>query len=262
MGAHLRLTVTTTTTQRDADVCATYLRHLTMGTLCIGTTRHESPFSLLWTAAPSQVVESDAVSFRESMTVIVPTFNRCALLRDVLQDLDRQGNMPERFEVIVVDDGSTDGTPEVLRSFHPKHYDLRSVRQRNQGLSVARNAGAEAATGTVLAYLDDDVFVDPKYVSGLVSVFASHPDVAAVAGQVTLKLEAPRPRWLTPGLEEFLSKFDARSRPELVLPPDSPRGANFAVRRSVWADLGGFSLGFDRQGDSLVSNGELEFFRR
>lgn len=196
------------------------------------------------------------------LTVVVPTYNRAGLLADVLADLDRQDAVAGSYEVVVVDDGSTDATAATVAGFRPTRFSLRAIRQDNAGLNAARNAGADAAASEILAYLDDDVFVSPGYVRHLVQVFRDHPEAGAAAGQVDLAFEGDRPRWLTPALEGYLSRFDARARAQYLEPPDYPRGANFGVRRSVWAGLGGFLVGLDRQGRSLLSNGELEFFAR
>jgi GT2 family glycosyltransferase len=164
--------------------------------------------------------------------------------------------------VIVVDDGSTDDTPRLLDNVSPDSYSLRVVRQANAGLNTARNTGAAMAEAELLAYLDDDVIVPSAYVEAMLNAFDGHPDAAAVAGQITLRCEAEPPAWMSKGLTEYLSAFDAASRPEFLVPPDYPRGANFGLRHRAWSDTGGFRPNFDRRGASLVSNGELEFFRR
>jgi glycosyltransferase involved in cell wall biosynthesis len=166
------------------------------------------------------------------------------------------------YEVVVVDDGSTDATPDLLRDFVAKRYRLQKIRQPNLGLNAARNTGARAARGELLAFLDDDVVVPPDYVDEVLQGFVTHPDASALAGQITLRFEGPVPRWLTAGLEDYLSAFDAAARADYLSPPDYPRGANFALRRTTWLELGAFLPGLDRQGSALVSNGEREFFER
>lgn len=84
-------------------------------------------------------------------SVVIPTFNRRALLARTLESVTRQTFAD--FEIIVVDDGSTDGTLEYLRSLE---RDVRLLRQENKGAGVARNAGASEARGEYIAFLDSD----------------------------------------------------------------------------------------------------------
>lgn len=92
------------------------------------------------------------------ISVIIPTFNRAAYLKEAIQSIldqdcfcDRNKEPP--FEIIVVDDGSTDSTGEVVRSFAG---DIRYVYQENRGVSAARNVGLQHANGEFIAYLDSD----------------------------------------------------------------------------------------------------------
>lgn len=107
-----------------------------------------------------------AVPFPESttwprVTVVVCTFNGAATIRETLEAL-RRLDYPE-YEVVVVDDGSTDGTAAIAAE-----YAVRLIRTANRGLSAARNAGLAAATGAVVAYIDDDAYPDPHWLRYLV----------------------------------------------------------------------------------------------
>jgi glycosyltransferase involved in cell wall biosynthesis len=96
-------------------------------------------------------------------SVIVPTHNRRALLAEVLAALEAQAGAPP-FEAIVVDDGSTDGTPEWLAGLSPR-ISLRVIAQPNRGPAAARNAGLRVARGRMLAYLGDDTLPEPGWLA-------------------------------------------------------------------------------------------------
>lgn len=99
------------------------------------------------------------------VSVIIPTYNRAESLRRTLDSLALQTYPMDRFEVIVVDDGSTDDTRTIGEERFP--FKLRYFRQSNQGAVVARNLGVQHSSAEVLVFLDDDVIVEPNFVSCL-----------------------------------------------------------------------------------------------
>lgn len=196
------------------------------------------------------------------MTVIVPTYNRAPLLDDVLGGLASQRPGTPAFEVLVIDDGSTDATEAVVERHAAAGLPVRRAHQPNAGLNAARNLGARLAASELLLYLDDDVLVGSGWVRAMGEAWSAHPDAAAVAGPVRLRFDAPPPAWLGPRLHTYLSGLDGPPQPGWLLPPAVPVGANFGLRRSWWERVGGFRAGLDRRGASLVSGGEVELFRR
>lgn len=103
---------------------------------------------------------------RVDVSVIIPTYNRKDSLLRTLDSLARQTYPTDRFEVIVVDDGGSDGTEEALaqRQFP---FALRYIRQQNQGDARARNRGAQEAQGEILQFLDDDIILDSNFLMAI-----------------------------------------------------------------------------------------------
>jgi GT2 family glycosyltransferase/peptidoglycan/xylan/chitin deacetylase (PgdA/CDA1 family) len=97
------------------------------------------------------------------ISVIIPTFNRAADLSRCLAALARQTAAPERFEVVVIDDGSTDATPELLASYQPP-FRLRVEHQPNAGQAAALNRAVALADARLCLFLDDDIVADPSLV--------------------------------------------------------------------------------------------------
>ena len=93
------------------------------------------------------------------VSVVVPTFNRCESLQRLLEALETQTYPATDFEVVVVDDGSTDGTNQMLEQFASR-YVLRALWQANAGPAMARNRGVSAAHGALIVFLDDLVAID------------------------------------------------------------------------------------------------------
>jgi GT2 family glycosyltransferase len=165
----------------------------------------------------------------------------------------------------VVDDGSTMDLGSLVGEVAASGpATMWCERQDNAGLNAARNRGAQASTGDVLAFLDDDTLVSSGWVAALLRAFDDHP-CAGVGGQVELGLEGPRPDWLTarwwyPG---FLAAYNLGDAAHWISEDEPlPVGANCAVRRREFDSVDGFRPGLDRIGRSLVSNGDTEFFHR
>ena len=112
-----------------------------------------------------------ARSKNPEVSVILPTYNRGWILKEAIDSVLAQDFRD--FELIVVDDGSTDNTPQILDSYH---QDLVVVRQPNRGVSAARNRGIAAAGGGLIAFLDSDDLWLPRKLSSQVVFFNSNPE--------------------------------------------------------------------------------------
>ncbi len=172
------------------------------------------------------------------VSVVVCSYNGEATIGETL-DAVHQLDYPN-YEVIVVDDGSTDNTAAIARS-----HDVRLIRTPNQGLSTARNIGMEEATGDIVAYLDDDAYPDPHWLTYLAATFLK-TDHAAVGGP---NISPPQDGLVAhavncvPGnpMHVLLSDSEAEHIP----------GCNFAIRRDILRGLGGFDPTFRIAGDDV-----------
>jgi len=105
------------------------------------------------------------------VSVILPTYNRGWILREAIDSILEQDFSD--FELIVVDDGSTDNTPDILNAYG---RDIRVLRQSNQGVSAARNRGITASSGQLIAFLDSDDLWLPQKLTAQVDFFTTRPD--------------------------------------------------------------------------------------
>jgi glycosyltransferase involved in cell wall biosynthesis len=181
------------------------------------------------------------------VSVVLPTHGRAGYLGVALDSLAAQ-DLDEPWELIVIDDGSSDGTRELLAE-----RGTRTLRfDPPRGLNAARNAGVRGTAGELVAFTDDDVRVPPGWLRALVDGARRHPSADAFAGPIRARFEGPAPRAC--GRED---------PPVTVLdlgPGDRPAeyawGANMALRRAAFERLGEFDESIHGGGD------EQEWFER
>jgi len=179
-------------------------------------------------------------------TVVISTYNRSDALKPTLMALARQDLRPSEYEVIVVDDGSTDDTPAVLEAISVP-YVLRTFRQPfNQGVSAGRNIGLRNATGTYIIILSDDLLVPQNFISTHVRTLERFPDAWVVGGfgQLDALAETPFGRFLE-ALERGFERGRTGRRVELELYEMTlPTARNLSLRRSDLERVGLFDERF------------------
>jgi O-antigen biosynthesis protein len=172
------------------------------------------------------------------ISVVVCTYNGASTIRGCLEGL-RRLQYPN-LEVIVVNDGSRDATPAIVRE-----YGVRMITTENRGLSSARNTGWRAASGELVAYLDDDAWPDPHWLHYLAEAFRTTAHVAVGGPNVPPPDETPIARCVAnaPGgpVHVLLSDREAEHLP----------GCNMAVRRWALEAIGGFDPQFRTAGDDV-----------
>ena len=143
------------------------------------------------------------------LSVVVPTYNRRDRLARVLAALERQNTPASQFEVVVVDDGSTDGTSDWLASFKSS-YALQHVRLSNGGPARARNVGVERAAGEIVLFIDDDVEPTPELISEHLRFHAAERDIVVIGPLASLP-SYPQP-WVTWEQAMVESQYQAMQR--------------------------------------------------
>ncbi len=190
------------------------------------------------------------------ISAIICTHNRAAYLGAAIDSLLAQSF--SSFELIVVDNASTDATRQVVAS--RANPNLRYIYEPVTGLSVARNTGAKLARAEILAYLDDDAVASPNWLSALHAAYQANPQLAIAGGRVTLLWAEGNipPSWLSPNLSGNLGAYDLGAEMRLIdQPGQTPRGLNYSIRRQFLEQAGGFDLKLGRVGKNLLSNEEL-----
>lgn len=191
------------------------------------------------------------------ISVVICTRNRADLLPRALTSMVEQAFPHADYEVLVVDNGSTDRTCEVINDFQNRGIMLRYLREERIGVSMARNTGWRSAAGRYVAYFDDDAIASPSWLAAIYQSFADAPaNVGAIGGPVKPIWEKPRPAWLEDEIACSLTIVDWGSADKLINDPAREWlvSVNMAIPKKLLAEVGGFDPRLGRVGDSLLSN--------
>jgi glycosyltransferase involved in cell wall biosynthesis len=179
------------------------------------------------------------------LSVVVATYNRRALLSRVVAEMAKQTLPREQWELMVVDDGSTDGTESVGAEL-AKGQGVRYIRQGNRGASAARNRGIREATGDVVVFTDDDCLVPPEWLERLAEGYARHPEVVGVGGGIVPEPAALRASAVARYELQISTGVYGAGEREVLGAFECPAGGtnNMSYRREVLESVGGFDEGF------------------
>ena len=203
------------------------------------------------------------------LSILICTHNRARVLADALDSLFESDLDPAwRFEVLIVDNASSDETPTVAKMLCAKYPGrLKYELEKKLGKVHALNTGIGCARGKTLAIADDDIFFDIHWMRNAFDFLASHPDADCVAGRIDLLFEQGKPKWLSedPPWLNMIGMYSGtnfgETERQLGL-HETPIGANVLFRMHVFDRIGGFNPAFGRVGKCLLSNEEGEFHYR
>lgn len=193
------------------------------------------------------------------ISVLICTRNRAASLRETLEAVLDQIPAPHfDYEMVIVDNGSTDTTRQVIAEFvatlpSPHHGRIRYCFATEPGLSRARNMGLQVATGDIIVFTDDDIWPESTWLQEIYKEFAADADLHLLGGRVLLAHQNLQPVGILTG-----------DQPATLTTPEAGAcliGANIAIRRAVFDTVGNFDV---RLGAGQFFSGaeDVEFFYR
>lgn len=199
------------------------------------------------------------------LTVIICTYNRERYIYNVLQSIAQNNFDKEDYEILVVNNNSSDNTAVECQRFHHDYPDVvfRCIDESRQGLSYARNAGVTNARGDVVVFVDDDATVNDKYLDTYNTFFVKRQDVMAAGGPIIPRYETEEPSWMSYYTRALITGCIYYGKEERRFPRGKyPGGGNAAYRKEVFDTIGMFNPDLGRKGNSLIGAEEKDLFSR
>ncbi len=193
------------------------------------------------------------------ISVVMSTYNRCGLLDKALEALLHQRTDRE-YEIIIVDNNSTDDTAQKVASYTERDRRVQYVFEGRQGVAYGRNAGIAVARAGIIAFCDDDVYVANDWLEKIYDALSRYPEADFVGGRVVPVWKQPPPRWLTNKMAP-LALQDYGEQP-LRVSLDNAKclvSACLGVRRRALDKAGLFPLKTQRVKDSVGSSEDYEW---
>ncbi len=197
------------------------------------------------------------------ISVIICTYNREKFLPKALASLVNQTIAPHEYEIVIVNNNSTDSTEQIVKEFIASHPELniKYVVETKKGLSAARNKGIAESSSNLIAFIDDDAEVERNYLETAIIFFNEYPAVSAMGGKVIPVYEnGKEPEWLSPPLWGLVTKVDWGNKTKKYPPSKYPAGCSMVFRKSVFDDVGMFNTDLYLRSDDKYIFRQLEKF--
>lgn len=192
------------------------------------------------------------------VSVVICSYNRAAYIGAALDSLYQQTASKADFEVIVVDNNSTDGTDQVFVQWHATHSEgnFYYTTETKQGASFARNKGAQLAKGVWLCFMDDDAIATPDYIQNIIRHTQMHPDVLGFGGKIIPKYIPAEPKWMSYYVSSLVGNFDYAPTACVFENGKYPLESNMIMKKSAFDVVGGFNVAIPGVVGTLRIGGE------
>jgi glucosyl-dolichyl phosphate glucuronosyltransferase len=181
-----------------------------------------------------------------------------------MNDLAEQSADPKQFEVLVINNNSTDSTAEVCMEFQAAHLEInfKAVIEKKQGLSHARNRAVAEAKSEYILYIDDDVRLPSDFVAAALNYLEKYPKVKCAGGRIYVSFDGmeKEPDWIPSELMPMFGLHDPSDKDMLYPKSNFPRGGNMMIRKEVFQTHGLFETDLGRTGKELLGSEEKHFF--
>lgn len=190
------------------------------------------------------------------ITAVICSYNRQEYLKQSITSLVNQSLDKALYEILVVDNASTDNTKHVISNFFSHIPNIRYIYEPNLGLSFARNCAWKNSRGKYICYLDDDAIAAANWLESFWKIFTTYqPTPAVVGGKIIPFWEAPKPLWLSDSLaSKKLSLLDWGDKPLEIKRNQWLCGGNTGYHKELLGNCHAFSTEIGRKGNSLLAD--------
>lgn len=177
------------------------------------------------------------------ISVVICTYNRSAYILDAMGSLYNQTLARNSYEVIVVNNHSTDNTETMCEIFIESHNDARFYyyNETEQGASFARNTGARHARSPLLCFMDDDAIADSDYLERIINFFEQHPDAGGLGGRIIPKYIPSKPGWMSHYVSSLVGHFHYSDTVTVFKSGKYPLESNMIIRKADFDAIKGFN---------------------
>lgn len=198
-------------------------------------------------------------------SVVICTYNRDKYLSDTLVSIAQQTYPKDDYEIVLVNNNSTDTTEEVCNKFS-KEYPFVSFRyfvEMNQGISYARNRGIDEAKGEYIVFIDDDETIDDVYLDRLSNNLKQYPQAELIGTPVQPVYEAEKPKWLSHFTMRLITGYyNKGSAVKTLKAKDYPGTGHAIIKKDLFNKFGNFNTDLGRKGGSLMGAEDKDMFLR
>jgi glycosyltransferase involved in cell wall biosynthesis len=199
------------------------------------------------------------------LSIIICTYNRDKYIYNVLQSIAENDFPSEKYEIILVNNNSTDNTENEYIRFK-QDYSERMIHyfiEKNQGISFARNRGVFESVGDIIVFIDDDETVDQDFLQNISDFFNIYEYAGISAGPVIPIYEIEKPKWFSYYTEHLVSgAYDKGNVIKLLSKKDYPGTGHACFRKELFLKYGEFNTNLGRKGNSLIGGEDKDFFLR
>lgn len=177
------------------------------------------------------------------LSIIICSYNRANYIEAALDSLYYQSAHAENFEVIIVDNNSSDNTHEIYskwRAAHP-NGNFQYITENKQGASFARNKGAAIAKGSWVCFMDDDAIAISNYVENIIKHIDTKPNAVGFGGRIIPKYIPAEPKWMSYYVSSLVGNFDYSPTACAFENGKYPLESNMIVRKDIYDQIGGFN---------------------
>ena len=178
------------------------------------------------------------------ISVVICSYNRALYITDAMDSLYQQTIDKAFYEVIVVNNNSTDNTIPICEKYISEHQDAHFIfcNESKQGASFARNTGAAIATGELLCFMDDDAIAANDYLERIIQFFETHTDAGGLGGRIIPKYIPEEPKWMSVYVSSMVGHFNYSQTVVEFSDNKYPLESNMIVRHIDFNLIGGFNI--------------------